>query len=184
MGNFNDCRSLVRLSRLTKSSTSGQSLQDGARDMGNFNDCKHLVRLSCLTTKENGGNSGELWLESRPLRSMKTSRCTDGRGGPYTLHWPCRRTASGWINSRKGTPLEVTPVRWKPYLDRPPRPPRMTSRRFPAPWRADRRRLCRPGRQRIGARVLARHPSIQEAAHREDVVMASRERTRDGKRVA
>jgi hypothetical protein len=32
---------------------------------------------------------------------------TDGRGGPYTLQWPWRRTASRWINSRKGTPLEV-----------------------------------------------------------------------------
>jgi hypothetical protein len=25
----------------------------------------------------------------------------------HILQWPCRRTASGWINSRKGTPLEV-----------------------------------------------------------------------------
>jgi hypothetical protein len=63
-------------------------------------------------------------IESAPLDEDVSLQVTDGRGAPYTLRWPCRRTARGWINSRKGTPLEVTPVRWKPYLDRPPRPPR------------------------------------------------------------
>jgi hypothetical protein len=63
-------------------------------------------------------------IETAPFDEEIALQVTDGRGGPYMLHWPCRRTASGWINSRKGTPLEVTPVRWKPYLDRPPRPPR------------------------------------------------------------
>jgi hypothetical protein len=54
-------------------------------------------------------------IESAPFDEDIALRVTDGRGGPYTLRWPCRRTASGWINSRKGTPLEVTPVRWRPY---------------------------------------------------------------------
>jgi hypothetical protein len=63
-------------------------------------------------------------IETAPFDEDIALRVTDGRGGPYTLHWPCRLTASGWVNSRKGTPLAVTPVRWKPYLDRPPRPPR------------------------------------------------------------
>jgi hypothetical protein len=70
-------------------------------------------------------NYGWKPIESAPLDKDVTLQVTDGRGGPYTLRWPRRRTASGWINSRKGTPLEVTPVRWKPYLDRPaplPRP--------------------------------------------------------------
>jgi hypothetical protein len=63
-------------------------------------------------------------IESAPFDEDVTLQVTDGRGGPYTLRWPCRRTASGWINSRKGTPLEVTPVRWRPYDDPPSRPPR------------------------------------------------------------
>jgi hypothetical protein len=61
-------------------------------------------------------------IESAPLDKDVTLQVTDGRGGPYTLRWPCRRTASGWINSSKGTPLAVTPVRWRPYDDRPSRP--------------------------------------------------------------
>jgi hypothetical protein len=63
-------------------------------------------------------------IESAPFDEDIALRVTDGRGGPYTLRWPCRRTASGWINSRKGTPLEVTPVSWRPYDDRPSHPPR------------------------------------------------------------
>jgi hypothetical protein len=35
-----------------------------------------------------------------------TLQVTDGRGSPYTIKWPCRRTGAGWINSRKGNPLE------------------------------------------------------------------------------
>src|SRR5271169_2278389 len=27
----------------------------------------------------------------------------------------CKRTAVGWVSSNKGTPLVVTPVKWKPY---------------------------------------------------------------------
>jgi hypothetical protein len=63
-------------------------------------------------------------IESAPFNEEVALQVTHGRGGPYTLQWPRRRTATGWINSRKGTPLEVTSVRWRPYLDRPPRPPR------------------------------------------------------------
>jgi hypothetical protein len=63
-------------------------------------------------------NYGWNSIESAPFDEEVALQVTDGRGGPNTLHWPCRRTSNGWINSRKGTPLEVTPVRWKPYLDR------------------------------------------------------------------
>jgi hypothetical protein len=45
-----------------------------------------------------------------------TLEVTDGRGEPYRLPNPYRLTASGWISSSKGTPLAVTPVRWKPYF--------------------------------------------------------------------
>jgi hypothetical protein len=37
-----------------------------------------------------------------------------------------RLTASGWVSSGKGTPLTVTPVRWRPYFPAQP-PPSMTS---------------------------------------------------------
>jgi hypothetical protein len=76
-------------------------------------------------------------IESAPLVNDVTLQVTDGRGGPYTLRWPCRRTASGWINSGKGTQLarghagEVEAVR------RPAVSPLMTFRRFPPPWRAE-----------------------------------------------
>jgi hypothetical protein len=54
-------------------------------------------------------------IESAPLDEDISVQVTDGSGGPYTLQWPCRRTTSGWINSNKGTPLKVTPVKWRPY---------------------------------------------------------------------
>jgi hypothetical protein len=47
-------------------------------------------------------------IESAPFDKDVTLQVTDGRGGPYTLRLPCPRTASGWINSSKGTPLAVT----------------------------------------------------------------------------
>jgi hypothetical protein len=59
---------------------------------------------------------GWMPIESAPLDEDIALRVTDGRGGPYTLQWPCRRTATGWINARKGTPLE------RPYPISPPRP--------------------------------------------------------------
>jgi hypothetical protein len=44
---------------------------------------------------------------------------TDVYGSYYGLRYPCRRTAQGWVSSEKGTPLAVTPVKWRPY--NPPR---------------------------------------------------------------
>jgi hypothetical protein len=54
-------------------------------------------------------------IETAPLDEDIVLQVTDGGRGPYTLQWPCRQTAAGWINSRKGNPLAVTPVRWRPY---------------------------------------------------------------------
>jgi hypothetical protein len=53
-------------------------------------------------------------IETAPLDEDVTLEVTDGRGAPYRLPYRCRRTASGWVSSSKGTPLAVTPVRWKP----------------------------------------------------------------------
>jgi hypothetical protein len=46
-------------------------------------------------------NYGWLPIDTAPLDEDIALQVTDGRGGPYTLQWPCRRTATGWINSRK-----------------------------------------------------------------------------------
>jgi hypothetical protein len=53
-------------------------------------------------------------IETAPLDKDATLEVTDGRGAPYRLPNPRRPIASGWMGSSKGTPLAVTPVRWKP----------------------------------------------------------------------
>jgi hypothetical protein len=60
-------------------------------------------------------NYGWNQIDSAPLDEDVTLEVTDGRGAPYRLRNPCRLTASGWVSSNKGTPLAVTPVKWKPY---------------------------------------------------------------------
>jgi hypothetical protein len=60
-------------------------------------------------------NYGWNAIESAPFDKDVSLQVTDGRGGPYRLPNPCRLTASGWISSSKGTPLTVTPVKWKLY---------------------------------------------------------------------
>jgi hypothetical protein len=58
-------------------------------------------------------------IESAPFGEDIAVQVTDGRGAPYVIQWPCQRAATGWINSRKGTPLEVTPVAWRQYNSQP-----------------------------------------------------------------
>jgi hypothetical protein len=58
-------------------------------------------------------------IESAPFGEDIAVQVTDGRGAPYAIRWPCQRAATGWINARKGTPLEVTPVVWRPYNSQP-----------------------------------------------------------------
>jgi hypothetical protein len=60
-------------------------------------------------------NYGWNTIDSAPFDKDVILQVTDGRGGPYKLPNPCRLTASGWISSSKGTPLTVTPVKWRPY---------------------------------------------------------------------
>jgi hypothetical protein len=89
-------------------------------------------------------------IETAPLDKDVTLEVTDGRGAPYRLANPGRRTASGWVSSSKGTPLAVTPeaVPCEAIEAMPSRPlPRALARR------QDHRRLCRPRRQRSGARA-------------------------------
>ena len=69
--------------------------------------------------KRNADASGKLgWnpIESAPLYEDVTLQVTDGRGEPYTLLDPSRLIAAGWVSSGKGTPLAVTPVKWRRYL--------------------------------------------------------------------
>jgi hypothetical protein len=69
-------------------------------------------------------NYGWSLIETAPLDEDVLLEVTDGQGEPYRLRNPCRLTASGWISSSKGTPLAVTPVRWKPHHPRFVRPGR------------------------------------------------------------
>jgi hypothetical protein len=57
-------------------------------------------------------------INTAPLDQDVTLLVTDGRGEPYPIPYPCKRTAAGWV-SLEGTPLVVTPLRWKPYVGRP-----------------------------------------------------------------
>ena len=59
-------------------------------------------------------------LDSAPLDVDVTLLVTDGASEPYSLKLPSKLTAAGWVSSAKGTPLAVTPMKWKPYT--PPRP--------------------------------------------------------------
>jgi hypothetical protein len=59
-------------------------------------------------------------IDTAPLDQDVTLLVTDGRGEPYRIPYPCKRTAeAGWVTSSKGTALAVTPLQWKPYI--PPR---------------------------------------------------------------
>ena len=68
--------------------------------------------------------STRLWadwwpIDTAPWEEDVTLLVTDGRGEPYPIPYPCKRTAdSGWVNSSRGTPLAVTPLQWKPYASR------------------------------------------------------------------
>jgi hypothetical protein len=61
-------------------------------------------------------NYGSDPIETAPLDEDVTLEVTDGRGSRYRLPYRCRLTAAGWISSSKGTPLAVTPVKWRPYI--------------------------------------------------------------------
>jgi hypothetical protein len=56
---------------------------------------------------------GWMPIERAPLDQDVQLVVTDDQGELYMLRMPCRRTAAGWISSAKGTPLVVTPVKWK-----------------------------------------------------------------------
>ena len=54
-------------------------------------------------------------IDSAPFDEDVNLEVTDGNGARYRLPSACRLTASGWVSSSKGTPLVVTPVKWRPY---------------------------------------------------------------------
>jgi hypothetical protein len=57
-------------------------------------------------------------IENAPPDEDVILQVTDGRGEPYMLLNPSRFTTAGWVSSGKGTPLAVTPVKWRPYSGR------------------------------------------------------------------
>jgi hypothetical protein len=63
---------------------------------------------------------GWLSIDSAALDKDVALLVTYGASEPYPLKLPSRLTAAGWVSSSRGTPLAVTPVKWKPYT--PPRP--------------------------------------------------------------
>jgi hypothetical protein len=56
--------------------------------------------------------------ETAPLGEEVILAVTDGRGEPYLLQSPCKRTPDGWISSKNGTRLLVMPVKWRRYAKR------------------------------------------------------------------
>ena len=56
-------------------------------------------------------------IDTAPLDKAVTLLVTDGRGEPYSIPYPSKRTAAGWVSS-EGTPLVATPLQWKPYVRR------------------------------------------------------------------
>ena len=55
-------------------------------------------------------------IESAPLDTDLRLQVIDDQGVVYRLASPFRLTVAGWVSTNKGTPLAVTPIKWKPYL--------------------------------------------------------------------
>jgi hypothetical protein len=69
-------------------------------------------------------NFGWSLIDTAPFDEDVMLEVTDDRRECYRLPNPCRLTPSGWVSSGKGTPLVVTPVKWKPHNLRVVRPRR------------------------------------------------------------
>jgi hypothetical protein len=67
-------------------------------------------------------NFGWSLIDTAPFDQDVMLEVTDGQGEPYRLRHPSRLSVSGWVSSSKGTPLVVTPVKWKPHNPRVVRP--------------------------------------------------------------
>jgi len=74
--------------------------------LGNINGTGPPVRMVPASWKP---------IDTAPLDQPVTLLVTDGRGEPYPIPYPCKRTAAGWISS-EGKPLVVKPLQWKPYV--------------------------------------------------------------------
>ena len=57
-------------------------------------------------------------IDTAPIDKEVILIVTDGQGEPYAVLKPFKLTAAGWVSSGKGTPLAVTPLRWKPCIPR------------------------------------------------------------------
>jgi hypothetical protein len=57
-------------------------------------------------------------VNTAPLDKAVELLTADGRGEPYSIPYPCKRTASGWVSSGKGTPVPLTPLGWRPFSHR------------------------------------------------------------------
>jgi hypothetical protein len=96
---------------------------DCRRQKPNASGNSAIVQIGTADAPPRVRNDSWYPIESAPFDEDVTVEVTHGRGGPYALRWPCRQTTAGWINSAKGTPLAVTPVRWRPYHPPPDQQP-------------------------------------------------------------
>jgi hypothetical protein len=55
--------------------------------------------------------------EMAPLDIAVQVQVTDASGVLFVLPFPCKLTAEGWVKASAGTPLAVTPTRWKLHVE-------------------------------------------------------------------
>lgn len=58
------------------------------------------------------------WAAWRPIETVPLDEdvmvlVASESGDTYALPFAAKRTADGWVSSRKGTPLSVTPIKWR-----------------------------------------------------------------------
>ena len=59
-------------------------------------------------------------IDNAPVDEDVELLTADGRGEPYRIPYPCKRTAaSGWVSSAKGTWLPLIPLGWRPFRKHP-----------------------------------------------------------------
>jgi hypothetical protein len=84
------------------------------------------------------------------------------------LPHPCRRTAAGWVSSNKGTPLVVTPIKWKQYI--PSREKRWRPPLYAVPvlWRWSHEQIRNREIRRSGTTVLLVEQRLTECLEMAD----------------
>ena len=102
-------------------------------------------------------------VNTAPLDEGVELLTADGRGEPYPIPYPCKRTASGWVSEGKGTPVPVTP-RVEAVL--PPQEPMTCAAPRPSKIRAQ---VSGPSDHLVQFRnSICRHPKFRAKQVRRD----------------